>query len=308
MSVQFSSVEYIRIGVQQVSRNFHLAKLKLCIAPSFPAPQPLATSFLLAVSLSLVVLWCCVVLVAQSCLTLCNPMDGSPPISCLWDSPGKNTGVSCHSDLKMQLFSLPGWEEFPTRPWWCWALSCGNLSSDRHYRLISAGLASERTRAFHWALFSLIFFFFSPTSNLDDARGRHQMKIHSKTQNYLNLYAVEGLRTLCIAKRVSRQLHGGAEPAAGHGPCAHQRVSPRFWVRKSMPVGCRATWKQNPLWTTGRSSSFSPPFAWRRICICWVIMFSSRLVSCRAGWSLQHPGQRGTLALVHSSSAHTGLH
>uniref|UniRef100_A0A2K5D327 Phospholipid-transporting ATPase n=1 Tax=Aotus nancymaae TaxID=37293 RepID=A0A2K5D327_AOTNA len=38
--------------------------------------------------------------------------------------------------------------------------------------------------------------------NLDDARGRHQKKIRSKTQNYLNLYAVEGLRTLCIAKRV----------------------------------------------------------------------------------------------------------
>ncbi|KAK2492677.1 hypothetical protein MC885_013302 [Smutsia gigantea] len=36
----------------------------------------------------------------------------------------------------------------------------------------------------------------------DDARGRHQKKIRSNTQNYLNLYAVEGLRTLCIAKRV----------------------------------------------------------------------------------------------------------
>uniref|UniRef100_A0A667GSS8 Phospholipid-transporting ATPase n=1 Tax=Lynx canadensis TaxID=61383 RepID=A0A667GSS8_LYNCA len=34
------------------------------------------------------------------------------------------------------------------------------------------------------------------------AGGRHQKKIRSKTQNYLNLYAVEGLRTLCIAKRV----------------------------------------------------------------------------------------------------------
>lgn len=40
-------------------------------------------------------------------------------------------------------------------------------------------------------------------SNLVDARGRHQKKIRSKTQNYLNLYAAEGLRTLCIAKRVS---------------------------------------------------------------------------------------------------------
>ena len=34
------------------------------------------------------------VLVAQSCLTLCNPMDCSPPGSFVHgDSPGKNTGV-----------------------------------------------------------------------------------------------------------------------------------------------------------------------------------------------------------------------
>ena len=32
----------------------------------------------------------------QSCLTLCNPTDGSPPGSHPWDSPGKNTGVGCH--------------------------------------------------------------------------------------------------------------------------------------------------------------------------------------------------------------------
>ena len=32
----------------------------------------------------------------QSCPTLCDPMDGSPPGSCPWDSPGKNTGVGCH--------------------------------------------------------------------------------------------------------------------------------------------------------------------------------------------------------------------
>ena len=31
----------------------------------------------------------------QSCLTLCDPRDGSPPGS-PWDSPGKNTGVGCH--------------------------------------------------------------------------------------------------------------------------------------------------------------------------------------------------------------------
>ena len=32
----------------------------------------------------------------QSCPTLCNPIDGSPPESRPWDSPGKNTGVGCH--------------------------------------------------------------------------------------------------------------------------------------------------------------------------------------------------------------------
>ena len=33
----------------------------------------------------------------QSCLTLCDPRDGSLP-GCPrpWDSPGKNTGVGCH--------------------------------------------------------------------------------------------------------------------------------------------------------------------------------------------------------------------
>ena len=32
----------------------------------------------------------------QSCLTLCDPIDSSPPGSRPWDSPGKNTGVGCH--------------------------------------------------------------------------------------------------------------------------------------------------------------------------------------------------------------------
>ena len=38
----------------------------------------------------------------QSCLTLCNPMDHcSPPGSFVHgDSPGKNTGVSCHALLQ----------------------------------------------------------------------------------------------------------------------------------------------------------------------------------------------------------------
>ena len=33
----------------------------------------------------------------QSCPTLCDPRDGSPPGSPRpWDSPGTNTGVGCH--------------------------------------------------------------------------------------------------------------------------------------------------------------------------------------------------------------------
>ena len=35
----------------------------------------------------------------QSCLTLCDPIDGSPPGP--WDSPGKSTGVGCHCLLRI---------------------------------------------------------------------------------------------------------------------------------------------------------------------------------------------------------------
>ena len=40
-------------------------------------------------------------LVTQSCPTLCNPMDSSPPGSSVHgDSPGKHTGVGCHTLLQ----------------------------------------------------------------------------------------------------------------------------------------------------------------------------------------------------------------
>ena len=45
--------------------------------------------------------YCEVVLVAQSCLTLCDPMDCSPiRFLCPWTSPGKNAGVCSHSLLQ----------------------------------------------------------------------------------------------------------------------------------------------------------------------------------------------------------------
>ena len=41
-------------------------------------------------------------LVSQLCLTLCDPIDCSPParLLCLWNFPGKNTGVGGHSLLQ----------------------------------------------------------------------------------------------------------------------------------------------------------------------------------------------------------------
>ena len=43
-------------------------------------------------------------LVAQSCLTLCNSVDCSPPgTSVHGDSPGTNTGVGCHFLLQGNL-------------------------------------------------------------------------------------------------------------------------------------------------------------------------------------------------------------
>ena len=44
---------------------------------------------------------CVCVLVALSCLTICDPMDCSPPgASVHGDSPGKDTGVGCHAFLQ----------------------------------------------------------------------------------------------------------------------------------------------------------------------------------------------------------------
>ena len=40
------------------------------------------------------------VLVTQSCLTLCDPWTVAARLLCPWDSPGKKTGVGCHSLLQ----------------------------------------------------------------------------------------------------------------------------------------------------------------------------------------------------------------
>ena len=51
----------------------------------------------------------------QSCPTLCDPIDGSPPGSPRpWDSPGKNTGVAWHFLLRCSVFCCV---KFLATPW-----------------------------------------------------------------------------------------------------------------------------------------------------------------------------------------------
>ena len=59
--------------------------------------------------------YCILVLVTQSCLTLCNPMNCSLPGSSVHgDSPGKNTGVGCHVLFSRGIF--PTQESNPGLP------------------------------------------------------------------------------------------------------------------------------------------------------------------------------------------------
>ena len=53
----------------------------------------------------------------QSCLTLCDPVDGSPPGSRPWDSPGKNTGVGCHFLLQCMKVKLLSRVRLFVTPW-----------------------------------------------------------------------------------------------------------------------------------------------------------------------------------------------
>ena len=53
------------------------------------------------------------VLVTQLCLTLCNPHGLQPTwFLCPWSSPGKNTGVDCHS-LLQRVFPTQGLNASP---------------------------------------------------------------------------------------------------------------------------------------------------------------------------------------------------
>ena len=84
-------------------------------------------------------------LVTQSCLTLCDPMDCSPPgFSVHGDSPDKNTGVCCHV-LFHGVFSTQGCN--PS------LLYCGRILyhlSDEGSPRILEWVAYPFSRAFSW--------------------------------------------------------------------------------------------------------------------------------------------------------------
>ena len=101
----------------------------------------------------------------QSCLTLCDPIDGSPPGSLPpWDSPGKNTGVGCHFLLQ----------------WWKWKVKVKSLN--RVWLLATPWTAAYQalpsmgfSRQEHWSRVSLP----SPRifNNLYQSSHRRQPKI-----------------------------------------------------------------------------------------------------------------------------------
>ena len=118
--VQLSAAPWIAAHQASLSFTISWSLLKLMtielVMPSnqetrksSPAPQfESINSLYVAVNLTLLLLWpptiyphTCMHLVAQSCPTLWDPMDCSPPGSSVHgDSPGKNTGVGCHALLQ----------------------------------------------------------------------------------------------------------------------------------------------------------------------------------------------------------------
>ena len=86
------------LNTYPISGNFSLASLYLyfrfpkCRLAFVETPQ---TSYLLCFSGLSFTFPAADAKSLQSCLTLCDPIDGSPPGSSVRDSPGKDTGVCC---------------------------------------------------------------------------------------------------------------------------------------------------------------------------------------------------------------------
>ena len=79
----------------------------------------------------------------QSCPTLCDPRDDSPPrLPRPWDSPGKNTGVGCH--FLLQCMKVKSESEV--------AQSCPTLSDPMDFSLPGSSIHGIfRARVLEWA-------------------------------------------------------------------------------------------------------------------------------------------------------------
>ena len=94
----------------------------VCRSSNITYPKPCLSSFPFFLFPNLLLFLYVLCLVAQSCLTLCDPMDCSPSGSSVHgDSPGKNTGVGCHA-LLQGIFPTQGLN--PRLMRCCWILYC----------------------------------------------------------------------------------------------------------------------------------------------------------------------------------------
>ena len=94
---------------QQNTMNFYVPTSQVAIVNTWHVLSINSHTLLLTnyIKLFLSLIYICAVLclVTQSCLTLCDPMDDSPPGSSVHgDSPGKNSGVGCHALLLQGIF------------------------------------------------------------------------------------------------------------------------------------------------------------------------------------------------------------
>ena len=103
----------------------------------------------------------------QSCPTLCDPIDGSPPGSRPWDSPGKNTGVGCH--FLLQCMKVKSESEV--------AQSCPTLSDPMDCSLPGSSVhGSFQARVLEWGAIAFSSFLY-PTSNQTICQRRKQIEI-----------------------------------------------------------------------------------------------------------------------------------
>ena len=111
-------------------------------------------------------------LVAQTCLTLCNPMDCSPTGSSLHgDSPGKNTGVGCHALIQ---------EIFPTQ-----RLNPGFPHCGGFFTILATREAPEITRICYWwdSWFFICLFVFDPLFKVLKSYSLNSREIYLHSKN-----------------------------------------------------------------------------------------------------------------------------